>query len=267
MTFDAREKGQWSGQPIEGARFAQGASTWLYTPNDQVIILPAGTFQPEAMSIGGQRFSSEDQAEVVEIRVPRTNPVGALFIGHPPATEVFVNLYKAHRGEESAAIGWFTGTIERVKFDEDTSQAVLVAATTMSKLSRGFPALMIQTQCNRVLYGDGCGANPGTSVDAVTVTTVDGETVVSNDFALRLDQWFRGGKLVKGSESRFIVDHVGGTITLISHLPGLASLDVVSAYWGCDHLEPTCKTKFNALDSHAGFARIPSRNPYKRRLD
>jgi hypothetical protein len=56
--------------------------------------------------------------------------------------------------------------------------------------------------------------------------------VVSGGFALRPDQWYRGGRLETASgETRFVVDHQGNTVTLISPLPGLRSLDEVRAYW------------------------------------
>ena len=82
-------------------------------------------------------------------------------------------------------------------------------------------------------------------------------------FALRPDQWFRGGRLqTSEGETRFIADHAGDTVKLISPLPGLEFLDVVWAYWGCDHLETTCLDKFQQLDNHLGWSRLPGRNPF-----
>ena len=42
MTYDAREKSRYLGQPVEGFRFAQGSNLWLYTSADRTITLPAG---------------------------------------------------------------------------------------------------------------------------------------------------------------------------------------------------------------------------------
>jgi hypothetical protein len=92
--------------------------------------------------------------------------------------------------------------------------------------------------------------------------------VVSNGFALRPDQWYQGGRLESATgETRFVVDHQGDTVTLISPLPGVSSLDDVWAYWGCDHLEATCRDKFGNLTNHLGWSRLPGRNPFSGRID
>ena len=198
----------------------------------------------------------------MEFTVVRTNPVAALFIGDVPSSPVWVTAYRAHRGDETEAVAFFTGKVTRARFVE--SEAVLVGTGLNTVLSRAVPVLKMQTPCNHVLYSAECGANPTACRDSVTVTTVDGATVTSNDFALRPDQWFRGGRLqTSEGETRFIADHVGDTVRLISPLPGLESLSVVWAYWGCDHLETTCLDKFEQLDNHLGWSRLPSRNPFQ----
>ena len=262
MTYDERERSRYSGQPVEGFRFVQGANVWLYTSADREITLPIGTFAPEPITRTPLDFSQEDTGESMEFTVARTNPVAALFIGDVPSSPVWVTAYRAHRGDETEAVAFFTGKVTRARFVE--SEAVLVGTGLNTVLSRAVPILKMQTPCNHVLYSAECGANPTASRDSVTVTTVDGATVTSNDFALRPDQWFRGGRLqTSEGETRFIADHVGDTLKLISPLPGLESLAVVWAYWGCDHLETTCLDKFEQLDNHLGWSRLPSRNPFQ----
>jgi len=266
MTYDAREKSRYGGQPVEGFRFAQGPNLWLFTSADREVTLPAGVFKPEAIARSEFDFSQEDTGETIEFTLPRTNPVAALFIGDLPSTPVWVAVYRAHRGDEDLAVTVFSGKVIRARFEE--SEAVLTGASLMAMLARTVPVLAMQTPCNHVLYSAPCGANPTTSRDQITVTSVVGATVVSNDFATRPDQWFRGGRLESASgETRFIADHVGDTVTLISPLPGLESLDVVWAYWGCDHLEPTCRDKFGNLINHLGWSRLPGRNPFVGRID
>jgi len=266
MTYNDREKSRYGGQPIEGFRFQQGDNAWLYTSADREITLPTGTFAPEPISRTSLDFSQEDTGETIEFTVARANPVAALFIGDLPSTPVWVTVYRAHRGDEDLAVVIFSGRIIRARFEE--SEAILVGASLMSILNRGVPVLELQTPCNHVLYSQACGVNPTVSRDAVTVGTVTGATVTSDDFALRADQWFRGGRLeTSEGDMRFIADHVGDTVKLISPLPGLVAGMAVYAYWGCDHLEPTCEGKFNSLDNHLGWARLPGRNPFSGRID
>lgn len=266
MTYDEREKSRYLAQPVEGFRFAQGSNLWLYTSADRAITLPAGVFAPEAIVRSELDFSQEDTGETIELTLPRANPVPALFIGDLPSTPVWVTVYRAHRGEESLAVTIFSGKVIRARFEE--SEAILTGASLMAMLARTVPILALQTPCNHALYSGPCGANPTASRDMVSVTSVNGATVVSSGFALRPDQWYRGGRLETASgETRFIVDHQGSTVTLISPLPGLRSLDEVRAYWGCDHLEATCRDKFDNLVNHLGWSRLPGRNPFSGRID
>ena len=266
MTYDDREHSRYAGQPIEGFRFAQGSHLWLYTSADRQITLPAGIFTPEAITRSELDFSQEDTGETIEFSLPRTNPVAALFIGDLPSTPVWTTVYRAHRGDENLAVTIFSGKVIRARFEE--SEAILVGASLMAMLARTVPVLAMQTPCNHVLYSAPCGANPTISRDPITVTFVNGATVVSNDFALRPDQWFRGGRLETAEgETRFIADHQGDTVVLISPLPGLASLDQAWAYWGCDHLEGGCRDKFGNLINHLGWSRLPGRNPFVGRID
>lgn len=265
-TYDERERSRYSAQPIEGFRFVQGENVWLYTSADREITFPIGTFVPEPITRTALDFSQEDRGESMKFTVGVTNPVATLFIGDIPSLPVYVTAFRAHRGDESEAIAIFVGKITRAEFSE--SEATLIGTSIAAILGRSVPVQKMQTPCCHILFSAECGASPSASRDSITVTTVDGVTVTSNDFALRPDQWFRGGRLqTDQGETRFIGDHVGDTITLLSRCPGLESLDVVSAFWGCDHLEATCLSKFDQLDNHLGWSRLPNRNPFSGRID
>jgi uncharacterized phage protein (TIGR02218 family) len=265
--YDTRETHRFEGQPVECYKFTQGDNAWFYTSADRQVILPAaGTFEPAIITRGELDFSHEDTGEMIDFTVPRSDPVAALFIGDLPSTPVGITVYRAHRGDEDATIVIFSGKVIRARFEE--SQAILTGASLMSVLDRAVPPLGMQTPCNHVLYSQECGVNPTICRDGIVVGTVSGATVTSDDFAARPDQWFRGGRLeTSEGETRFIADHVGNTVVLLSALPGLAPLDVVWAYWGCDHLEDTCESKFNNLANHLGWARLPGRNPFDGRID
>jgi len=265
-TFDERERQRFQGQPIEGFRFVQGSNVWMITSADDEITLPIGVFEPESITRTPLDFSQEDTGEQMEFTVPATHPVAALFIGDIPSTPVWITAYRAHRGDESESVAIFTGKITRVRFRE--SEAILVGTSITAMLTRAVPTLQMQSPCNHILFSAECGVDPIASRDQVTIGTVDGVTVTSSDFALRADQWFRGGYLQGPTgEKRFIGDHIGNTVTLISPMPGLASLDVCYAYWGCDHLEATCLAKFDNALNFLGWPNLPNRNPFTGRIE
>ena len=148
------------------------------------------------------------------------------------------------------------------------SQAVLMASSILTVLQRQFPPLLVQGSCNHILFSDGCGANPLDSQDEVIIATVSGAVVTAAGFALRANGWFAGGRLVgPQGDQRFIVGHVGSQVTLLSPLPGLASLDVCTAYWGCNLTEATCQAKYANLINFMGWARMPTKNPYSGGVD
>ena len=266
MAYDDREKSRYGAQPIEGFRFVQGDDVWLYTSADREITFPIGTFTPETITRGEVRQTKEDTGETLSLRLPVANPVAELFIAESPSTPVWFTHYRAHRGDETEAIAIFSGKIVRAAFEE--TEVELTATSIAAALTRGFPPLQMQTPCNHVLFSAGCGANPTSCRDAVTITTVSGRTVTSNDFALRADGWFSAGKLqAPDGETRFIADHVGDTITLLSPMPGLESLDECWAYWGCSHRAASCLDKFNNLINHLGWSHIPGKNVFRSRLD
>jgi uncharacterized phage protein (TIGR02218 family) len=266
MTFDARETSQYGGQPLEGYRFVQGEDVWLFTSADREVTFPIGRFLMETISRGEIKQSQEDSASTLEVTLPVGNPVAALFIGEVPSSPVWLTQFRAHRGDETEAIAVFSGKVSRVSFAG--SEATLTAVSIASGLLRVVPLLQMQTPCNHVLYSAECGANPTTSRDVITVTTVEGREVASADFALRADGWFNGGRLENAvGDMRFIVEHIGDTVKLLSPLPGLVSLDECLAYWGCPHLEDVCESKFNRLVAHLGWSRIPGKNPFRSRLD
>lgn len=266
MSYADTEASRYSGKPVEGFRFVQGSNVWLFTSADVQITLPIGVFEPETIQRTEATFDQEDSTETIDVTLPRNNEIAALFIGDLPSTPVFLTVYRAHREDLTDEIAFFTGKVKRVEFQG--SEAVLTCASISSIMTRTVPLMVMQMPCNHVLFSAECGANPSASRDSISITTVDGVTVTSNDFALRADGWFTGGRLVSPTfETRFIAEHVGDTVTLISPMPGLESLDECWAYWGCDHLEATCASKYSNLDNHLGWSRIPGRNPFEGRID
>ena len=62
MTYDAREKSRYLGQPVEGYRFAQGSNSWFFTSADRAITLPAGVTVDWLASGHGARVAAEARA-------------------------------------------------------------------------------------------------------------------------------------------------------------------------------------------------------------
>lgn len=261
MSYASRETSRSGGAPVECYRFVQGSSLWLWTTADVPVVLPTGTYSPATLERGGIDLSAEEEGGSLELTVPRGNPVALLFRDYLPATPVSLTVFRAHRGEESDVRVRFLGTVASVRFDGPS--AMLVCQPLRSVFRRSVPGLRYQSQCNWSLYGTGCGVSPASFRDTVTIGTVSGVSVTSGDFAARASGWFRNGWLeLPTGERRFIVAHVGDTVTLMNPLPALVPGAVVAAYAGCDRTEAACSSKFANLQAFFGFPRIPTRNPH-----
>lgn len=265
MTFDASEKSAYGAKPVECYRISQGETLYLFTNADAVVVIPQGTFTPASISNTGLEHSKESGAGSTELRVPRDSPLALMFATIIPALPVNVTIYKAHRDDLANAIPMFYGVVASVNIEN--SEAVLTCAPFGEALQRVVPLLSYQFQCNWPLYGSGCGLSSSSFLDTCTVGSVTGVSVVSGDFAVRADGWYRNGWLQDANgDVRFVVAHVGNTITLMNAFPALASGATVYAYPGCDRTEATCASKFNNLVNHLGFPRVPTKNPFSSSL-
>lgn len=267
MSFEERELSRYEGRPVECFKFVMGATTWRYTSADRAVTLPDGTYEMETIEGGEPSWSDEVTSESVTITVPLENPVAQALLPARQAETIWLTIYKVHRGEEDEPLAVFLGTVASALASE--TKVTLTCASISGFLDRQIPVLAVQTQCNHGLYSKGCGlSKTGVWKKTVSIESVDGVTVVSTGFADLDDQYFRGGLLESSTgEVRFIVDHVGDTVTLLSPMASLAAAQYAQAYWGCDHLESTCLRKFGNLIHHLGFSRMPGRNPFAGRID
>jgi uncharacterized phage protein (TIGR02218 family) len=260
MTYAARETSKYSGQPIELYRFAQGVNLWLYTSGDVTYTKASEIYVPEVISRNEIDQNNEDGAGSIEITVPRDNAVAALWISYLPVTPVGVTIYRLHRGD-SEIVTTFVGKVATVRFED--SEATITAMPISEALRRQIPAELYQRPCNHALYSAGCGVNKTAFRVTGTISSVSGATIKSPAFATKPDGWFTTGFVERSDgDIRFVMSHVGDTITLMNPFPSLAAGESMNAYAGCDRTEAMCTSKFSNLPNHLGYARIPTKSPF-----
>jgi uncharacterized phage protein (TIGR02218 family) len=268
VSYDASEKEQFSGKPVECFEFMQGSTTWRHTSADSVIVLSEGTFEPEAIERKEEEFSDEEITESVEISMPPSLPVAMAILSGVNQEPISLTVYRAHRGDLASRVRAFTGVVSSASMSG--SDVVVSCASISAALDRQIPALAMQNQCNHALYSPACGLDKMFALwrNAVHLVSVDGCVVKAEEFTNHEDQYYRGGMLESFTgEVRFIADHVHDTVRLLSPMASLAAGDYAWAYWGCDHDEETCLKKFGNLPNHLGWRRIPGHNPFRGRID
>jgi len=270
-SYYERETAGWSGQPIECYKFLQplpdaAANIWRFTSCDVDVSIPDGTYTPEGISRGRMSFSQETATGAVEIYMSLASPIAALFATQPSEWPISVTIFRAHRGDEMDTKTIFVGKLSSVRFENE--QAVIGCKPITAQLERRIPNISFQTQCAWNLYGVGCDVNKSNAnffVAGALSAIADGLTLTAPQFASKPNGWFNNGFVVNTatSQRRFIVAHSFTIITIsLPFLPALPSGAGVTAFAGCDRTEAVCATKFNNLEHHLGFPRMPLINPH-----
>lgn len=260
MTYDAREISQYGGQPVFCFRFTHNAVTYRWTSADQAISIAVGTFDPAPISCGDFNLGEGGDSGLQEITVRRDNPIAAMMVGYRPVQPVRVEIYAVHRGEAQTILAWKG---EVVSHRTAGAQSVLSCAPLLYRLRRKVPAFTFQSQCNHALYRSGCDVVPGTFRVTGVVSTVTADQIEVGAAASKPDGWFNNGYVERSDGSRrFILQHIGDTLTLHWPFADLVSGETVDVYAGCQRTEAICLSKFNNVVNHLGFPRIPTQNPY-----
>lgn len=260
MTYDAREKSGHDAAPVELFRFICGAHSWCMTSADQAQSYLGLTFAPEAIERGEIDESDEDAQGSLELTVPRTSPVAALFIADLPPAPVVLEVYRMHRGDAEVLLLW-AGEIASAEFTG--SQATLTGIPVGRVLRRALPPFTFQAQCNWALFSPGCGLDRNAYRQAATVSAVSGFTVTASAFGTHPDGYFRSGWLEDAAgEKHWITNHVGSVVTLQTPFRSLAVGDAVSAYPGCDRTITAC-VAFANVGRFLGFPYLPPKNPFE----
>lgn len=268
MTYDVAETSQHEGSPVEGYDFAYGATHFRWTSSDVAQEFESETYVPAVISRSEISQSQEDHAGNIEITVPRDNELAALFIPYIPSTPIGITIHRRHRldGDEESVVA-FVGKVLSVRFESNPSTAVITCGPISEVFRRVIPIVLYQPQCNYAVFSPGCTLNAEDFKVTATVTLVSGENVSSDEFVSTSfeDGHFNNGWMQKQSDpadKRWIVNHIGDTVTLMNPFTDLAVTDVVEVFPGCQRTEAACLAYGN-LDNHLGFARIPRRNPFE----
>lgn len=268
MTYDATEKSRHEGSPVEMYRWAHGSTIYRDTSAAAAQTHLAQTYEPAAIIRSEINQSQEDHAGNIEVAVPRDHAVAALFIPYIPTVPIALTIYRRHRLDGALeTVVAFIGKVLSCRYRSEDSKWVLTCGPISEALRKTIPAVLYQPQCNRALYSPGCGVDKEAHKVTATVTDVDGFDVSADEFesTANPDGWFNNGfarKISDPNDIRWIIDHVGDTITLMNPFTSLNINDVLEVFPGCARTEDHCHNKFSNLPNHLGFPRIPTKNPF-----
>ena len=150
------------------------------------------------------------------------------------------------------------GTIERV----GRTTAQITVNSDLILLDLQMPRNVYAPACQHVLYDSGCGLVKSAFGHAGTVGAGSTNSVVK--WAGAVAEKFHQGTItfssgINAGVSANIKSAVPGVSLTLSYplTDAPATGDAFTAYWGCDHTQATCTTKFNNVANFRGFPYIP----------
>lgn len=264
MTYDARETGLQTGQPVELYEFRHGTTLYRYTSADTDQVFDSATYAAAPMSRNAIEATHEMARGALKIDCARTLPLLDLFMPLPPGDVITVTVRRFHRGDAESAVIWM-GRVLNVSWDG--LRANIHCESIYTSIKRPGLRRMYQKQCPHVLYSANCGVNRAAYKVTRTVQSIAGLAITFDDmgsfaagrFAGGYVEWSGGGANV---ERRAIRDHSGGVITVNFQPVGLSVGATVDIYPGCDHTTATCNSKFDNVLNYGGMPYIPGKNPF-----
>jgi hypothetical protein len=271
MTFDAQEQSVYGGSPGEFYAFAMGSTTWYLASGDVPVTISGHPYTPAPITRSKIEHSGEEWSGDLDITLPKTHPIAVLLDGPAPIVPLTLTAFRKHRSD--AAVVQFFGPAQAVGINFRGPDARITFAPISRVLKRLVPSLVFQSQCPLALYGTRCGVNVASFSRSATITAVSGATLESDQFALdpqgnaAPNGYYTNGYVeLTNGDRRFTVGHVGTALALMYGFPAgsVAVDDQVVVAAGCDRSEATCDSRFDNLDRHLGYCRIPYRNPFEK---
>lgn len=265
MSFDSYEISPYNGTPERLFLFTAGNTQWSYNNQERDIIRGSVTYRPIAIAMDNIVQNLGEGPPTIEITMDGSAPVMAQFVPYQPVYPLYVTVFRRHRDDpDGEYIVEMIGDVAAASFDEEEGFATLSCRMVSSNFDRRVPWMIYQRQCNYALYGAGCRVNKELYKIETTATAVTNDVILASAFASQPDGWLRNGFVKRNStgEVRFILNHVGGQITLQTPFTDLNPGDAITAYAGCDRLYDTCVNKFNNGPRFSGFLWVPSKNPF-----
>lgn len=240
-----------------------GGEHWYYTSGDITITYDGNDYVPATLKRSQVKYDAQLGVVTISIQAAYVTDTVLEYISTNPVEILWISVMKIHRDQDPLEVDViFIGQIKDVSFKG--VQADITCVGFEHFLKQIVPRWRYQLACNHTLFDSQCSL---TKIDyrVSAVVTLDAtRTIISSaifDDSEYGDNYFTGGELIFGVESRTIVAHSGSDITLIYKMKELEDNDTVDVYPGCDKRLETCRDKFDNIVNSLGFLFIPVKNP------
>lgn len=262
MTFDARELSLETGAPVFLTEFTLGGVIWRHARADEDVTHGGELYTGISMKASEIVDSGEIGKNEIRLEVPRLHPIAELWRISPPAATVGAVLKEIHAGEVDEEMAWM-GHVANVSWPNQEKATISLASGLLALEANGLRRLF-QRPCPHVFGGPKCRKDLSEVTHTGVLTSADG-------FTLKADQFASAGQLAGGfirwvnpdgiTDWKFILEHSGDTVRLMTPAPLLSVGDEVDAVEGCDHTPGRCDELENILN-YGGLPHFMKKNPF-----
>jgi Phage conserved hypothetical protein BR0599 len=205
------------------------------------------------------------------IRVPRDNPVAALYQNKPPSTDVWCSLFAYHSGLDSYVRN-YSGYVGLAGWEG--SFAKLSISLPIMAIKREGLSYKCGVECNHKCGGSECGVDLDSYAVSGTVSSISGKTIVMQTGTLssKANGYYDpglcftpGGKtsVYDMLDPILITSHVGDTITLLKLPENISVSDTLYITPVCNNYKTLCKDIYDNMINYGGYLHLPDYDPHK----
>lgn len=254
-------------------RFVEGDSDFVYTVTsaDSEDEYDAGsgveTYVPVALGRDEVESKGEMSRENLTISFSIDNPTARKWFLSSLDFPLTVAVFSKDLRTETVEIEW-KGRLASVS--PKKSEIEFTFESVFTSLRRMGLRQRYQVNCPHALYGKGCNIDKEDFAVTGSVTNVTNAVVTVPAAASYPDGYFSSGIFEDmNGNLRFVLSHVGSTLTLIRPMNTLADYAAANGYPipcrlfpGCNRAVDICNSRFGNLNNYGGFPFIPGKNPF-----
>ena len=253
------------GKPRYYYHFLRGGEDWCYTNYHSPLSYNGERFEPLEITHGEIERGSEDNPGSVPVTLPTDSAIGLVLQQGAAPTPISLRISMMQVDDVTDPAIIFYGELRGADFTGETCE--VQAVPLQSRLDVIMPRGRWQRrQCVWNTYDPvTCGVSESGFLFTGTVSAIDGLTVtVPGAAAFRsTDPSFFALGVMSKDEYKGMIEKQDGDNMLLQHMiPGLAVGNPVSLLAGDDRTKETCLAKFNNVERHMAFYRIPTTNPH-----
>lgn len=261
MSYSDQEHSLDSGDAVELYRWqVRSEPAICHTSGDVQQVHEGQVYTPETIDRGVRELGGRMQRQSIDITVRRDHSVAARFAAAAPDGQMRLTIFRRHRGGGQTIVYW-TGRVTNVRWQGAT--AVLMCEPRYTTLGRALARTRFTDLCRHELFGPGCGVLADAYGLEGALMEASGNKIRASAWASKPDGYYNGGKVVVANvPRRFVLQHVGDTLTLNGPLVGAHVGTVATAFAGCPKTAEVCRDRFENLPRFGGFGYLPQRNPH-----